>query len=701
MMSLLEYANDVNKSTEDIMLLCKELKIKYTDEESMLTEEDIILLDGELDTLSDDYNDDEILEDRVEQILTDSKIDADNTTKKEKLKSKSERSEAVKNKFQKDRKELYRHREKLMADNEEKENVIFYIKDMTVTSLAEVLNTTSTDIIKKLMKLGVMANINYSLSFELVELLALDYDKEVKKSETKDITNFEKYEASDNAENLVSRPAIVTIMGHVDHGKTSLLDKIRETDIVSCEIGGITQAIGAYQVVCNSSKITFIDTPGHEAFTEMRARGASVTDIVIIIVAADDGVKPQTKEAIDHAKAANVPILVAINKIDKPDANVELVKKELADYGLVPEEWGGDIVFNEISCKTGVNIDKLLESIILVSEISELRANPSRYAMGTVIESRLDKRTGIVATILVQNGTLRIGDPLVVGTGFAKIRTLKNDKNVEITEAYPSMPVEINGLTVLPEAGDKFMAFETEKQAKAIAAKRASRVKTKDSNRSGMTFDDLFGSVKPGVKEVNIVLKADVNGSLEAIKQSLSKIEVEGAKLTVIRGSVGAITESDVVLANASSAIIIGFNIKPTGSVTDLAKEYNVDIKTYGVIYQILEDLEKYMKGILDPEYEEVITGTAEIRQIFKFSKVGLIAGSHVLSGTIRIGSKARVKRGDEEVILTKIKTLQREKDQVRDVKKGMDCGITLEGFQDLRENDIIETFDLVEKKII
>ncbi len=701
MMSLLEYANDVNKSIEEIMLLCKELKIKYTDEETMLTEEDIIILDGELDTLNNDYNDDEILEDRVEQILTDSKIDADNTTKKEKLKPRSERSEAVKNKFQKARKELYRHREKLMTDTDEKQNIIFYTKDMTVTSLAENLNTTAADIIKKLMKLGVMANINYPLTFELVELLALDYDKEVKMSETKDITNFEKYEASDNEENLVNRPAIVTIMGHVDHGKTSLLDKIRETDIVSCEAGGITQAIGAYQVVCSASKITFIDTPGHEAFTEMRARGASVTDIVIIIVAADDGVKPQTKEAIDHAKAANVPILVAINKIDKPDANVELVKKELADYGLVPEEWGGDIVFNEISCKTGENIDKLLESIILVSEIAELRANPSRYAMGTVIESRLDKRTGIVATILVQNGTLRLGDPLVVGTGFAKIRTMKNDKNVEITEAHPSMPVEITGLTQLPSAGDKFMAFETEKQAKAIAAKRAERVKAKDSNRSGMTFDDLFENVKTGVKEVNVILKADVNGSLEAIKQSLSKIEVEGTKLTVIRGSVGAITESDVVLANASSAIIIGFNIKPTASVLDLVKEYNVDIKSYDVIYQILEDLEKYLKGVLDPEYEEVITGTAEIRQIFKFSKVGLIAGSRVLSGTIKIGSRARVKRGNEEIVETKIKTLQREKDQVRDVKKDMECGITLDGFQDLRENDIIETFDLVEKKII
>lgn len=702
MMSILEYANDVNKSIEEIMRLCDKLNIKYNDEDTMLSEDDIIMLDGEVenDTVVEELTEEEVLDEKVEKMISDAKIDIDNTTNKEKLKSKSERAESSKVKFQKERKELYKHREKLMTNVEKvEENVILYKEDMTVATLATELKVNSTELIKKLMKLGIMANINYSLSYEIVELLVLDYDKELKKEESKDISNFEKYEVTDKEEYLVDRPPIVTVMGHVDHGKTSLLDKIRATDVVSGEAGGITQAIGAYQVVCNDKKITFIDTPGHEAFTEMRARGASVTDIVIIIVAADDGVMPQTKEAIDHAKAANVPILVAINKIDKPDANIERVMTELAEYGLTPEEWGGDTIFNKISCKTGEGIDKLLENIILVSEMAELKANPSRYAIGTVIESRLDKKIGVVATVLVQNGTLRLGDPVVVGTSCGKIRSLKNDKGQEITEASPSMPVEITGIQEVPQAGDKFMAFETEKQAKNIAERRKTRTREKDTNRSGMTLDDLFGAIKEGVKEINVVLKTDVNGSLEAIKQSLAKIEVDGVKVSVIRGGVGTITESDVILAHASNAIIIGFNVRPTSSVVDSAKEYSVDIKLYDIIYKMIEDIEKAMKGMLDPEYEEVIIGEVEVRQLFRFSKIGIIAGSHVKSGVAKNGLNARVIRDGIVIANTKIKSLQREKDQVKEVQKGMDCGLTLENFQDIKENDMIEIYELREIK--
>ena len=705
MMSILEYANDVNRSVEEIFNLCDRLGIKYDSEETMLSEDDIVLLDGEVDTDLDseeleEFAEREVLEERVEKIIVDQKIDVDNTSNKQKLKSKQDRQENSKIKFQKERKELYKHREKLMTNVEDKkDDVVLYKENMTVTDLANLLNVSTTEILKKLMKLGVMANLNYALSFEVAELVVIDYGKELKAAESKDISNFEKYEINDSEESLVNRPPIVTVMGHVDHGKTSLLDKIRQTDVVSLEAGGITQAIGAYQVDCNGSKITFIDTPGHEAFTEMRARGASVTDVVIIIVAADDGVKPQTKEAIDHAKAANVPIIVAINKIDKPEANIEKVMTELSDYGLTPEAWGGNTIFNNISCKTGEGIDKLLENILLVSEMAELKANPSRYAIGTVIESRLDKKTGVVASVLVQNGTLRLGDPVVVGSSFGKIRSLKNDKGQEITEALPSMPVEITGISEVPSAGDRFMAFETEKQAKNIADRRKLRSKQKDTNKSGMTLDDLFGAIKSGVKEINVVLKTDVNGSLEAIKQSLSKINVDGVKVTVIRGGVGTITESDVVLANASRALIIGFNVRPTSSVIDISKEYNVEIKLYDIIYKMIEDIEAAMKGMLDPEYEEVVIGEAEVRQLFKFSKVGTIAGSYVKTGTVKNGANARVIRDGIVLANTKIKSLQREKDQVKEVPKGMECGITLDNYQDIKENDTIEVYELKEIK--
>ena len=678
MMSVLEYAEDVGKTVEEITKLCSKLGISITDENTNLNEDEIVLLDGEIANGMDDSEEktsseedyEESLDEKVEEIVANSKIDVENTTNKQKLKSKSERIESSKVKFQKDKKEMYKHKEKLASNEEEDNNVVLYDDEMTVSTLANSLKITPVDVIKKLMKLGIMANINKSLSFEEAELVCLDYDKELKRAETKDVSNFEKFEINEKEENLVYRPPIVTVMGHVDHGKTSLLDYIREANVVSGEAGGITQAIGAYQVDVNGKKVTFIDTPGHEAFTEMRARGASVTDIVIIIVAADDGVKPQTKEAIDHAKAAKVPIIVAVNKIDKPEANIDRVKKELAEYGLNPEDWGGDTIFNYISCKTGEGIDKLLDNIILVSEMGELKANPNRYAIGTVLESRLDKKIGVVATVIVQNGTLRLGDPIVIGTSAGKVRSLKNDKGEEVVEALPSTPVEITGIPDIPSAGDKFMSFETEKQAKNIAEIRKRRVRAKDTNKNGMTLDDLFGAIKEGVKEINVVLKTDVNGSLEAIK---------------------------ILLAHASNAIIIGFNVRPSNSIMDSAKEYNVDIKLYDIIYKMIEDIENAMKGMLDPVYEEVVTGTIEVRKIFKFSKVGNIAGSHVTSGKVVVGSSARLIRDGIVIANTKIKSLQREKDSVKEVVKDMDCGITLENYQDIRENDIIEVYELKE----
>ena len=488
-------------------------------------------------------------------------------------------------------------------------------------------------------------------------------------------------------------------MGHVDHGKTTLLDTIRKSNVASGEAGGITQAIGAYSVTYEGKKITFIDTPGHEAFTEMRARGASVTDIVIIIVAADDGIMPQTKEAIDHAKAAKVPIIVAINKIDKEDANIDRIMTALVENGLTPEEWGGDTIINKISALNGIGIDELLANILLVSEMQELKANPNRYATGTVIESRKDKQVGSVVSLLIQNGTLRLGDPIVIGNYYGKIRSLKNDLGQNIVEALPSTPVEVTGISEVPSAGDKFMAFETEKQAKAIAEERQIRAKEADTNRTGMTLEDLFGQIKEGIKEINVIIKADVNGSSEAVRQSLEKIDVDGVKINIIRASVGAITESDVVLASASNAIIIGFNVRGNQKTMDTAKEYGVEIRNYDIIYKVVEDMEAAMKGMLDPEYEEHVVGTLEVRQIFKFSKVGLIAGCHVLTGNIKNGMKARIVRDGTVIYNGSIKTLQHEKDQVKEVKKDMDCGLTLENCQDYKEKDIIEVYELVEIK--
>ncbi len=710
-MNIEDYALDVGKTVDEIKALCDKIGIEYKDESTVLDETDIILLDNEIqdqeDYVEGDIEDlesrlyEEEVYDKAEELAMNTKIDLDNSTSFEKVKPKSQKkNDNKKSDFFKERKKIYKHREKLQKNEAvQDDNVILYKDGMTVSELAGILEVAAVELVKKLMGLGVMANVNQSVDFETAEVLVADYNKILKKEETADISNFENFEIDDKEEDLVERPPVVTIMGHVDHGKTTLLDAIRKSNVAVGEAGGITQAIGAYSVSCNGKKITFIDTPGHAAFTEMRARGASITDIVIIIVAADDGVMPQTKEAIDHAKAAGVPIIVAINKIDKPEANVERVMTGLVENGLTPEEWGGDIIVNKISAATGEGINELLENILLVAEMQEYKANPSRYASGVVIESKKNSKVGSVATLLIQNGTLRLGDPIVVGTIYGKVRTLKNDLGQNIVEATPSTPVEVTGLSDVPNAGDKFMAFESEKQAKHIADERSLRARDADTNFSGMSLDDLFGRIQEGVKEINIVLKADVNGSLEAVRGALEKIDVEGVKINIIRGAVGGITESDIVLARASSAIIIGFNVRANSQAMDDAKQYGVEIRTYDIIYKVVEDMEDAMKGMLDPEYEEQVTGKLEIRQIFKFSKVGLIAGCHVITGVVRNNEKARIIRDDVVVYNGAVNTLQHEKDQVKEVTKGMDCGITLENCQDYKEGDIIEIYDLVEIK--
>lgn len=710
MMTIEDYALDVGKTIDEIKALCDKIGINYEDEKTPLDETDIILLDNELqdaeDYVTGDIEDleekilDEEVSDKAEMLAMNTKFDLDNETNFEKVKSKPVKKAENKKEFFKERKKIYKHREKLQSNETTKdENVVLYEKGMTVTDLANALDVNAVEVVKKLMALGVMASINQSIDYDSAEVIASEYDKTLKKAETADISNFENYEIEDDEKDLVERPPVVTIMGHVDHGKTTLLDYIRKSNVASGEAGGITQAIGAYSVKYKDKSITFIDTPGHAAFTEMRARGASITDIVIIIVAADDGIMPQTKEAIDHAKAAGVPIIVAINKIDKPDANIERVMTCLVEAGLTPEEWGGDVIVNKISAATGENVDELLDNILLIAEMEGYKANPSRYATGAVIESKKDSKVGSVVTLLIQNGTLRLGDPIVVGNYFGKVRTLKNDLGQNIVEASPSTPVEVTGISEVPSAGDKFMAFESEKQAKQIAEERKLRSRAEDSNFSGMTLEDLFGRIQEGIKEIKVVLKADVNGSLEAVRNSLEKISVDGVKVNIIRGAVGAITESDIVLASASNAIIIGFNVRGNSKTMDIAKQYGVSIKNYDIIYKVVEDMEKAMKGMLDPEYEEKVTGTLEIRQIFKFSKVGLIAGCHVLSGTIKNNEKARIVRDGVVVYNGSIKTLQHEKDQVKEVKKDMDCGLTLENCQDYKEKDIIEVYDLVEIK--
>ena len=714
MMSVKEYALDINRSVEEIIKKANELGYTVSNEDDILSEDAVIDLDTVL-TMNNseeteeetvymeenneekDYELEDELDDKAEVLASASNLKFKDEGKVQKVKKKAVEQEDISAK----KKAMYKNKTKLQENvGSADDNTIVYEENMTVSTLAEKLNVPAVEIIKKLMSLGVMASLNNTVSFDDAELVCIDYDKTLKSFESQDITNFEKLEITDDEKDLELRAPVITIMGHVDHGKTSLLDYIRNSSIIEGEFGGITQHIGAYQIDHNGKKLTFIDTPGHTAFTEMRARGASITDIVIIIVAADDGVMPQTIEAIDHAKAANVPIVVAVNKIDKPDANPDRVIEEVSKQGLIPEAWGGDTVYVPISAKTGEGVDKLLENIELIAEVRELKANPNRYALGTVLESRLDKNYGPTATLLVQNGTLRIGDPVVVGTSFGRVRTLKNDLGNEIVEALPSTPVEVTGLSEVPTAGDRFMAYSNEKEAKAIAENRKEKEKLKkDKSGSAVSLDDIFNRIKEGAKEINVVLKTDVNGTEEAVKNALTKVKVEDVSVNVIRSGVGAITESDIVLASASDAIVIGFNVRPDSKVTEIAKSYGVDIRLYNVIYKLVEELEDAMKGMLDPEYEEVVIGSAKVLQLFKFSKVGTIAGSKVDNGVIKSNAKARLIRDGVVVYDGEINSLQREKDNVKEVKKGFECGITLENYSDIKVNDVIEAYEMQEVK--
>ena len=584
-----------------------------------------------------------------------------------------------------------------------KDGVISYEEGITVGELAEKLGQTPANVIKVLFLLGTMVTINSSLNDEQVELICLEYGCECEKHVPVDEVNFENIEVVDDEADLQPRCPVVTIMGHVDHGKTTLLDTIRKSAVVDGEFGGITQHIGAYQVEVNGKKVTFLDTPGHEAFTAMRARGAQVTDIVIIVVAADDGVMPQTKEAIDHAKAAGVPIVVAINKIDKEGADPERIKAEMAEEGLLPEEWGGDTVYCEISAKKKIGNEELLETLTVVAELADLKANPNRYAYGSVVEGKLDKGRGAVATLLVENGTLRASDPIVVGAAYGRVRQMLDDKGRVIKEALPGTPVEITGLNEVPVAGDKFMVFETEKQARSVGETRMKAKIEKDRNSgAALSLDDLYSQIKEGqIIDLNIIVKADVQGTAEAVKASLEKIDVDGVRVNVIRSTVGAISESDVILASASQAIIYGFNVRPDAKVRNKAEEENVEIRLHNVIYKMVEEIETAMKGMLAPEYHEVITGQAEIRQVIKASKIGNIAGCYVTDGSIKRNCGIRLIRDGIVVYEGKLASLRRFKDDVKEVNAGFECGLNIENYNDIKEGDIIEGYVMeeVEKK--
>lgn len=584
-----------------------------------------------------------------------------------------------------------------------KDGVISYEEGITVGELAEKLGQTPANVIKVLFLLGTMVTINSSLNDEQVELICLEYGCKCEKHVPVDEVNFENIEVVDDEADLQPRCPVVTIMGHVDHGKTTLLDTIRKSAVVDGEFGGITQHIGAYQVEVNGKKVTFLDTPGHEAFTAMRARGAQVTDIVIIVVAADDGVMPQTKEAIDHAKAAGVPIVVAINKIDKEGADPERIKAEMAEEGLLPEEWGGDTVYCEISAKKKIGIEELLETLTVVAELADLKANPNRYAYGSVVEGKLDKGRGAVATLLVENGTLRASDPIVVGAAYGRVRQMLDDKGRVIKEALPGTPVEITGLNEVPVAGDKFMVFETEKQARSVGETRMKAKIEKDRNSgAALSLDDLYSQIKEGqIIDLNIIVKADVQGTAEAVKASLEKIDVDGVRVNVIRSTVGAISESDVILASASQAIIYGFNVRPDAKVRNKAEEENVEIRLHNVIYKMVEEIETAMKGMLAPEYHEVITGQAEIRQVIKASKIGNIAGCYVTDGSIKRNCGIRLIRDGIVVYEGKLASLRRFKDDVKEVNAGFECGLNIENYNDIKEGDIIEGYVMeeVEKK--
>ena len=581
--------------------------------------------------------------------------------------------------------------------NKLNDGILVYNGALTVTELAEKLGLTPVEIVRSLFLEKIMVNVNTTLNDDYIELIALKYGYEVQKEKVVELENFEEMDITDDPSMLEGRPPVVTIMGHVDHGKTTLLDAIRKSRVTAGEFGGITQHIGAYQTMVKGSKITFIDTPGHAAFTEMRARGAEITDIVIIVVAADDGVKPQTIEAVNHAKAANVPIIVAVNKMDKPTANYDRVVQQMSDLGLMPEEWGGSTIYRKISAKAGIGLDDLLETILLAAEFEELKANPNRYAIGTIVEAKLDKQRGPIATFLVQNGTLRVGDAVVAGTCFGKVRQLRDDLGRQLSEAGPSTPVEVSGLQDVPVAGDKFMAFESEKMARDIADKRnEAKIVSERKATSANTLESFMANAGEH-QTINVIIKSDVQGSAEAVKNALEKLKIENVSVNVIASYAGAITESDVLLASASKAIIYGFNVRPDSVVRKKAAEEGVDIRLHNVIYNLLEEMEAAMKGMLKPIYKEVVTGQAEVRNLFKVGKVGVIAGSYVTLGVIKANSKVRLIRAGIVVYEGKLSSLKRFKDDAKEVKEGYECGMMIDGYNDIKELDIIEGYEMQE----
>lgn len=591
--------------------------------------------------------------------------------------------------------------QKVEEKHHEDQNFILIPETLTVKDLAEKIGKSVSEVMSRLISLGIFATINQDIDFETAALISSDFGISIEKEEVKEELEIGLEQEEDKPEDLIMRPPVITVMGHVDHGKTSLLDAIRNTSVTSREAGGITQHIGASEVEVHGSKIVFLDTPGHEAFTSMRARGASITDIAILVVAADDGVMPQTKEAINHAKAANVPIIVAMNKIDKPDVNTDRVKQELSDNGVLIEEWGGDTILVPVSAKSGEGIETLLEMILLTAEMIELKANPKRFATGTVIEAKIDKGRGPVATILVQNGTLKVGDSIVAGSSYGRIRAMINDKGKQIKKAGPSTPVEILGLTDAPEAGDLFHAAKEDKIARQIVEKR--KVKERENNLNAtarVTLEELFHQIQEGsVKELNIIVKADVQGSVEAVKQSLMKLSNEEVKVKVIHGGVGTITESDIQLAAASNAIIIGFNVRPSTALENLAARENIDLRTYRIIYEAIADVAAAMKGMLDPVYKEVVLGKTEIRTTFKVPNIGTIGGAYVLTGKITRNAKIRLIREGIVIHEGEMSSLKRFKDDAKEVASGYECGVGISNFNDLKEGDIIEAFVIEEVK--
>ncbi len=636
------------------------------------------------------------------QIKLDEIFDATKQKSEEKVEKKEKKKKEDRKKKSQPKKQKKKKSKKKKHKQEEKEEQVdhlVYSGALTVDELAQRINKDVSEIIKKLMFLGIMATKNQDLDDDAIELICEDYGITVEKEVVLEDTDFDKYRKEDSERDLKERPAVVTIMGHVDHGKTTLLDSIRQTKVTEGEAGGITQHIGAYQVTRDGKNITFLDTPGHEAFTSMRSRGAQVTDIAILVVAADDGVMPQTIEALNHAKAAEVPIIVAVNKMDKEHANPERVMQELTEHGLIPEDWGGDTIFVPISALRGEGIDDLLEMILLVAEMEELKANPDKEAFGTVIDARLDRGRGVVATLLVQEGTLSVGNSLVVGNTYGRVRAMVNDLGERITKAGPSTPVEITGLNEVPLAGDQFLVFRDERQARQIAETRQEKhLEETRGTKAKVSLDDLFEQIKQGeMKDLNVIIKADVHGSVEALASSLQKIEVENVNIKIIHTGVGAITESDIILASASNAIIIGFNVRPDANAQKAAKNEQVDIRLHRVIYQAIEEIEAAMKGLLDPEYEEKVIGQAEVRETFKVSRIGTIAGCYVTDGKIMRNAQVRLIRDGVVLHEGDILALKRFKDDVREVEQNYECGITIKDYNDIKVGDIIEAFVMEE----